>query len=56
MTFSSCQIYNNTADNGSGGGVKVDGGDVTFTSCEIHNNLASSWGGGVLVGRNGGKM
>ena len=52
MTFTSCEIYSNSASSDAGG-VYLSGGTTTFTLCEIYSNAAGvvggSVGGGVVV-------
>lgn len=47
VTFSDCDIYENTA--GTGGGVLVGSADATFTNCNIYENSADYAGGGAYI-------
>jgi len=52
VTFTSSNIYGNTA-NWDGGGAYIKNGQVTFTSSNIYDNTASKgygYGGGVYIG------
>ena len=49
VTFSSCTITGNIAQNGDDGGVFINDGTVTLSSCNITRNTAYFWGGGVYV-------
>jgi len=51
ITLRNCEIYDNSADYGQGGGVYA-AGDITLIDCQIHSNTATA-GAGIYIGTTG---
>jgi hypothetical protein len=49
VDFHDCNIYQNGARTGDGGGAYIRGGAVNFNTCNIYSNYAVAGGGGVRV-------